>query len=94
MITKKISKKALYSLLNDSIRVALCNLELPEPTKKVNKLIDKSSKKLASEFAAILKKEMRRNKKHERSLTYVDDVLKGKKSKKNKEPKLQPVESI
>ena len=94
MITKKISKKALKSLLNDSMRVALGNLELPEPTKKVQKLIDKSSKKLASEFASILKKEQRRSKKQERSLTYVDDVLKGKKAKKSKEQKLQPVETI
>jgi hypothetical protein len=94
MITTKISKKALKSLLNDSMRVALVNLELPEPTKKVKKLIDKSSKKLASEFVSILKKELRKSKKHERSLTYVDDVLKGKKAKKSKEQKLQPVESI
>ena len=94
MITKKISKKALKALLNDSMHVAIGNLELPEPTKKVKKLIDKSSKKLASEFAAILKKELRKMRKHDRSLTYVEDVLKGKKIKKNKEAKLQPVESI
>jgi hypothetical protein len=94
MITKKISKKALKSLLNDSMRVAIGNLELPEPTKKVKKLLDKSSKKLASEFASILKKESRKEKKDQKSLTYVDDVLKGKKGKKHKEPKLQPVESI
>jgi hypothetical protein len=93
MIAKRISKKALKSLLTDSMNVALGNLQLPEPTKKVKKLIDKSSKKLATEFAAILKKEQRKSKKEERSLTYVDDVLKGKKTRK-KEPKLQPVESI
>ena len=94
MISKKISKKALQSLLTDSMHVALGALELPEPTKKVNKLIDKSSRKLASEFASILKKEMRKEKKNQKSLTYVDDVLKGKKTRKNKETKLQPVESI
>jgi hypothetical protein len=94
MITKKISKKALKSLLTDSMHVALGTLELPEPTKKVKKLIDRSSKKLASEFAAILKKQQRKSKEHERSLTYVDDVLKGKKTKKNKQAKLQPVEAI
>ena len=93
MITKKISKKALQSLLNDSMRVALGTLELPEPTKKVQKLIDKSSKKLASEFATILKKAQRKEKKNQKSLTYVDDVLKGKKTKR-KEARLQPVESI
>jgi hypothetical protein len=94
MLTKKISKKALKSLLNDSMREALGNLELPEPTKKVKKLIDKSSKKLASEFASILKKASRKARKEEKSLSYVEDVLKGKKSRKSKQTKLQPVESL
>ena len=90
----KVSKKALKSLLNDSMRDALGNLELPKPTKKVRKLLSRSSKKLASEFAHILKKESRRAKKAEKALTYVDDVLKGKKTKKSKEAKLQAVEAV
>lgn len=87
----KVSKKALRSLLNDSLRVAIGNLELPKPTKKVERLLDKSSKKLASEFAGILKKENRKARKTEKTIAYVDDILKGKKSKKRKEPKLEAV---
>lgn len=80
----KVSKKALKSLLSDSLREAIGNLELPKPTKRVNKLLDKSSKKLASEFVHILKKSTRKAKKEEKSIAYVEDVLKGKKSKKGK----------
>lgn len=80
----KVSKKALKSLLSDSMRTAISHLELPKPTKKVEKLLDKSSKKLASEFVHILKKQDRKTRKSEKDLTYVEDVLKGKKSKKIK----------
>ncbi|MBT1695814.1 hypothetical protein KK083_02920 [Fulvivirgaceae bacterium PWU4] len=80
----KVSKKALKSLLSDSMRTAISHLELPKPTKKVEKLLDKSSKKLASEFVHILKKQDRKTRKSEKDLTYVEDVLKGKKSKKSK----------
>ncbi len=88
----KVSKKALKSLLSDSMNTAIGNLELPKPTKKVKKLLDRSSKKLASEFVRIMKKEHSKSKKAEKDLAYVDDVLKGKKSKKNR--KLQPVETV
>ena len=80
----KVSKKALKSLLSDSMRTAISHLELPKPTKKVEKLLDKSSKKLASEFVHILKKQDRKTRKSEKELTYVEDVLKGKKSRKSK----------
>jgi len=90
----KISKKALKSLLNDSLRDALGHLELPKPTKKVKKLLNKSSRKLASEFVQILKKENRRARKAEKSFANVDDVLKGKKNKKRRESKLQAVEAV
>ena len=95
MENNKVSKKALKSLLNDSMRDAIGHLELPKPTKKVKKLLDRSSKKLASEFAGILKKENKKIKKAEKSLTYVEDVLKGKnkKSKKSKEVKLESAAS-
>lgn len=94
MENSKVSKKALKSLLNDSMRSAIGHLQLPKPTKKVKKLLDKSSKKLASEFVHILRKETRKAKKAERALTYVDDVLAGKKSKKMKQSKLQAVEMV
>jgi hypothetical protein len=89
----KTSKKALKSLLSDSMNVAIGNLELPKPTKKVKKLLDRSSKKLASEFVRIMKKESLKTKKAAKDLAYVDDVLKGKKSTK-KSRKLQPVEAV
>ena len=92
MENKKISKKALKSLLNDSMREAIGNLELPRPTKKVKKLLDKSAKKLASVFATILKKKDRKARKSEKALAVVDEVLKGKKNRKNN--KLQAIESI
>jgi hypothetical protein len=94
MEKNKVSKKALTSLLNDSMRDAIGHLELPKPTKKVQKLIDKSSKRLASEFALILKKQNRKEKKAEKALTYVDDVLAGKKNKKGKQSKLQAIEAV
>jgi hypothetical protein len=88
----KVSKKTLKGLLNDSMNVAIGNLELPKPSKKVKKLLDRSSKKLASEFKRILKKENSKSKKLDKGLAYVDEVLSGKKSKKSR--KLQPVESV
>jgi hypothetical protein len=94
MEKNKVSKKALKSLLNDSMRDAIGHLELPKPTKKVQKLLDKSSKKLASEFATILKKQSRKEKKAEKALAYVDNVLKGKKAKKGKQSRLQAVEAV
>jgi hypothetical protein len=84
METKKVSKKALKTLLNDSLRDAIGRLELLEPNKKVDKLILKSSKKIANEFADILKKENKKAKKADKSLTYVEDVLKGKNKKNGK----------
>ena len=67
------------------MREAITKLELPKANKKLQKLIDKSSKKIASEFSHLLKKEKKKNKKVEKSLTYVEDVLTGKKKKsKNK----------
>lgn len=81
---EKISKKALQGLLNDSLRIAISTLELPKSSKKVEKLLDKSSKKIAAEFVNILKKQNRKAKKADESITYVEDVLKGKKNKKQK----------
>jgi hypothetical protein len=60
MATKKISRKALKTLLNESIREGIGRLELPPLTKKVKKLINKSSKLIASEFIRLLKKEKKK----------------------------------
>jgi hypothetical protein len=93
METKKISKKALKTLLNDSMREAISRLELPSPSKKVKKLIARSSKALASEFADLLKKEQKKIKKAEKSLTYVEDVLTGKREKNGKKSKVKSIET-
>lgn len=93
MQNNKVSKKALKSLLNDSMREAIGRLELPEPTKKVKKLINKSSKRIASEFADLLKKQIKKAKEEEQALVYVEDMLSGKKGKKkSKKAKIEKTE--
>jgi hypothetical protein len=59
---KKVSKKALRSLLKDSLQQSIGQLELPKPNKKVNKIISRSTRKMAVEFSHLLKKEFRRSK--------------------------------
>lgn len=81
----KTSKKALRSLINESMQEAISKLDLPKSGKKVDKLISKSSKHLATVFADKIKRETKKSQKVEKSLTYVEDVLKGK--KKNKKGK-------
>lgn len=77
------SKKALRGLINDSMEEALKNLELPQPGKKVKKLIRRNSKKLAEMFANVIKREDKKKKKSEK---FMEDAAKGK-SKKNKSKK-------
>lgn len=62
MEQKKVSKKALRSLLKDSLQQSIGHLELPKPNKKVRKLINRTTKKMAVEFSHILKKEYKRSK--------------------------------
>jgi hypothetical protein len=61
MEIKKVSKKALRSLLKDSFQKSLGHLELPEPNKKVKKIIDRTTKKMAAEFSYLLKREFKRS---------------------------------
>ena len=70
----KIFKKTLNAQLNDSMRGAIARLELPKPTKKVKKLLDRSSKKLAAAFAGILRKQKRKSKKENKNLSYPEGV--------------------
>jgi len=62
METTKVSKKALRSLLKDSLQQSLGHLELPKPNKKVKKIISRTTKKMAAEFAHLLKKDFKRSK--------------------------------
>ena len=62
MENNKVSKKALRSLLKDSLQQSIGHLELPKPNKKVKKLINRTTKKMAIEFSHLLKKEFKRSK--------------------------------
>jgi microcompartment protein CcmL/EutN len=77
------SKKALRSLINDSMQEVLSNLELPTPSKKVKKLLQRNAKKIASVYANILKREDKKKKKAEK---FAEDKVKSK-SKKTKQVK-------
>jgi hypothetical protein len=84
----KTSKKAIRELINNSVLEAIGKLEtLPKPSRKAKKLVSKTSKRLANVFSDLIKRELKKKQKVEKSLTYVEDVLKGKKKskKKNKE---------
>lgn len=62
MENKKVSKKALRSLLKDSVQQSIGHLELPKPNKKVKKIINRSARKMAIEFSRLLKKQFKKNK--------------------------------
>lgn len=86
----KTSKKALQGLINDSLREAISGLELPEASKKVKKLLHRNSKKLASVYADILKREEKKKKKAEKGVESIVKT-KGKRSKKEKTGKAEVV---
>ncbi len=60
--TKKVSRKALRNLLKDSVQQSIVSLALPEPNKKVKKIISRTARKMANAFSHLLKKEMKRSK--------------------------------
>ena len=62
MEKKKVSRKALRSLLKDSLQQSINHLELPKANKKVKKIISRTTKKMAIEFSHLLKKEFKRSK--------------------------------
>ena len=62
MENKTVSKKALRSLLKDSLQQSIGHLELPKPNRKVKKIINRTTKKMALEFSYLLKKEFKRSK--------------------------------
>ena len=84
MENTKVSKKALNGLLHDSMREVIGNLELPKPTKKVKKIIDRSSRKLATVFAEILRKQDKKARKQRKSLLFVEDVAQHNQQKKSR----------
>ncbi len=88
MEKSKTSKKALRGLINDSMQEALKSLELPVPGKKVKKVLDRNSKKLAAIFSDVIKRE---NKKKKKAARFMENAVKGrsKKNKKSNELKLE-----
>lgn len=81
MENEKHSKKALRSLINDSMQEAITRLELPAPTKKIKKLISGNAKKLASIYADKIKREEKKKKKAER---FMLEAVNGDAKKKKK----------
>jgi hypothetical protein len=88
MENKKTSKKALRSLISESMEEAIRTLELPQPGKKVKKLLQRNAKRLASVYAHVLKRENKKKKKAEK---FMEDAVNGKskKGKKSKETKAE-----
>ena len=93
METQKRSKKVLKNLINESMREAISSLQLAEPSKKVEKLISRSSKKLAGVFSEILKKEERKKKKAEKLLKAAVNG-EGKKKRKQKRETIRREEPV
>lgn len=87
----KTSKKALRSLINDSMQEAITKLELPEPTKKVKKLLNRSAKRLANVYANAIKRESKKKKKVEK---FMEDAVGGKINKKSKSKKIRSSETV
>ena len=88
----KTSKKALRGLISDSIQEALKGLQLPEPGKKVKKVLNRNSKKLAAIFADVIKKE---DKKKRKASKFMENAVNGKsKHKKSSERKLQKIQKL
>jgi hypothetical protein len=84
MDNQKTSKKALRGLISESMQEAIRTLELPEPGKKVKKLLDRNAKRLASVYSHILKRQDKKKRKAEK---FMEDAVNGKKkSRKESKP--------
>ncbi|HEY8510950.1 MAG TPA: hypothetical protein VIL31_03255 [Cyclobacteriaceae bacterium] len=96
MARNKISKKELREMVTGSLREALEGLQLPKASRKIRKLLDKSARKIAAEYSDILKAERKKEKKEKKKsadLTYVEDVLIGKKKARKQAAALLAEES-
>jgi CRISPR/Cas system CSM-associated protein Csm2 small subunit len=93
MNSVKKSKRALKSLISDSFKEALSTLDLPQPTKKIKKLIDKNAKKLSSVYSEILKREEKKKKKAEKIMVKALSNSNGKRKPKarTEEKLIEPV---
>ncbi len=66
MNAEKSSKKVLKNRLADAFLNSLSNLDLPEPSKKIRKVIARQAKEVAEIYLDILKKEEKKQKKAEK----------------------------
>ena len=87
----KTSKKALRSLINDSMHEAISKLELPAPGKKVKKLLQRNSKRLADIYSHVIKRENKKKKKAEK---FMEDAVGAKAKKKSKKSKVRLEEAL
>ncbi|MEJ1237855.1 hypothetical protein WBG78_07000 [Chryseolinea sp. T2] len=83
MEQQKTSKKALRNLIEDSMQDALKGLQLPEPGKKVRKVLHRNSKKLAAIFVDVIKREDRKKRKAAKFMESAVGKSKKKDKKKN-----------
>jgi hypothetical protein len=88
---EKKSKKELRTLIQETIKDSIKKLDLPAPTKKVSKLVDRNSKKLAAVYAEILKKEDKKKKKAEK---FLNEAIHGNKKKQKKNGNVNRLEPI
>lgn len=57
---KKISKREIRATVNESLLKVVTNLEIPDPSKKTKKLIEKVSRKFSDELKGELKKHFKK----------------------------------
>ncbi len=93
MEKKNNSKKALRSLINDAMQEVIISLELPKPSKKVKKLLNRNAKKIASIYTDLLKREDKKKRKTEK-LIEDKGATANKKVKTIKAPKKQTLATV
>ena len=69
---------------------AIKGLQLPTPSKKVKKLLNRNAKKLAEVYADAIK---RADKKKRKAEKFMEDAVKGKHKKSSKKSKNQKLEA-
>jgi hypothetical protein len=67
MEKQKSSKKELKGLIHNTLQEAISRLPLPEPTKKVKKLLYRHAKKLATVYTDMMRREEKKKKKLEKA---------------------------
>ena len=82
MENQKTSKKALRHLFEGYMQDVLKSLALPEPDKKVKKVLHRNSRKLAVIFSDVIKREEKKKRKASKLSETTVKVKAGRKDKK------------